>query len=128
MQRGEIRNRQFVAVNDFSGLRWDAITPTDLDGLIDFGNQLFVFIELKFKGAPLPNGQRLALERVVDAIERVPTIAIVAYHETPAGMDIDAARAVVTAYRWRRRWHLPRRAIFLKDAIDMMRAQFVLGK
>lgn len=125
MQRGEIRNRQFMAVNNFSGLRWGAITPTDLDGLIDFGNRLFVFVELKFKGAALPYGQKLALERVVDAIESVPTIAIIAQHETPAGQDIDAARAIVTAYRWERRWYTPSRVLTLKDAIDIMHAQFV---
>lgn len=49
-------------LHDFSGLSYGAITPTDIDGFIDFGGIAFALIEVKFADAPLPYGQRLALE------------------------------------------------------------------
>ena len=45
-ERGVIRNRQFAQqLRDFSGLRFGKITPTDIDGFMDFGDRLFVVLE-----------------------------------------------------------------------------------
>lgn len=103
-QRGAIRNRQFAnRVRDFSGLRFGKITPTDIDGLIEYRGQGYVFIETKYKDAPLPSGQRLALERLCDDLQQVkPTLVIVASHETDS--DIDVAKTVVTEYRFKGAW------------------------
>jgi len=44
--RGTIRNAtSALQLRDYSGLCWDRITPTDIDGLIDFGGRAFVLFE-----------------------------------------------------------------------------------
>ena len=62
---GIFRNREYAKqLKSFSGLRFGKITPTDIDGFLDFGNNVYVFIETKHGDAPLPYGQKLALERL----------------------------------------------------------------
>lgn len=119
--RGEIRNKAYVQVNDFSQMRWGNITPTDLDAMLDFGNKLFVFIELKHGDAQMPYGQRLALERLVDAIESIPAYLLIASHNTTSEKDVNTALATVTSYRYKKMWHIPQRAITVKEAVNVIR-------
>ena len=61
--RGTIRNREASnAVKNYMKLRWKNITPTDIDGLIDFKNKLFVIIELKRSGEELKAANVLPLK------------------------------------------------------------------
>lgn len=103
-ERGVVRNRQYATqVRDFSGLRFGKITPTDIDGCIEYQDTCYVFIETKYKDAELPYGQRLALQRLCDDLERCkPAIAIIASHETDG--DIDVANTRVTEIRFRHEW------------------------
>jgi len=104
--RGIIRNRQYgTQVQDFSGLRFGNITPTDLDGLIEYKNRGYVLIETKYRDSKLPDGQRLALERLCDDLQRIkPTLLIIAWHETDG--DIDVAETSVAEYRFKRKWRV----------------------
>ena len=104
-ERGKIKNRQYAnRVRDFSGLRYGNITATDIDGLIEYKNTCYIFIETKYKDAELPFGQRLALERLTDDLEKVkPVITIVATYSNEG--DIDVAHALVCEYRFRGAWH-----------------------
>jgi hypothetical protein len=112
-------------LRDFSGLRWNTITPTDVDGFLDFGNQLFVFIELKLAGKQLPWGQELALTRLCDAthLERVrDSLAIIAEHSTPTSQVIDVAEAMVTRARYRFAWKTPSEPTTVRQAIDKFKS------
>jgi hypothetical protein len=102
--RGVIRNRQMATqVRDFSGLCFGNITPTDIDGYIEYKNRCHILIETKYGTAELPYGQRLALERMCDDLHKAkPTIAIIASH-TSTG-DIDVANALVSETRFKRKW------------------------
>ena len=114
-ERGEIYNRHRAAqLRDFSGLRFENITPTDIDGLIEYKNQLFIFMETKRKGTTLPRGQELAFERLVDAIDK-PSILLVSEHEYEG--DIDMAKTIVVRVYFRRRWR-DAEPIMMRDAID----------
>lgn len=102
--RGEIRNRLISnQVINYSDLRWGKITPTDLDGFLDFGNKVFILIEYKFRDTEIPYGQKLALERLVDAISK-PCILIHAVHNHEPDKDIDGANATVAQIYFRGRW------------------------
>ena len=109
-ERGVIRNREFKQqIADFSGLRFGKITPTDLDAFMDFHNKLFVFVESKHGGAPLPYGQRLAIERLCDACHNPRiryAVAFITKHESNG--DIDFSQTVVTQYRWAGKWVTPK--------------------
>lgn len=118
--RGTINNRdRGRQIRDYSGLKYGNITPTDIDGFLDFHNKIFIFFELKYGDAELPIGQRLALERLCDATGvEVISYAFIAKHYHPVEEDIDAARAVVTKIRHRGLWTTPKQERTLKQHID----------
>lgn len=126
-ERGVIRNRAFAQqIKDFSGLRFGNITPTDIDGFMDFGDRLFVVIEGKHAGASLSTGQRMALERLVDACHtpprRIASCLIVDHYEANSD-DVDYANTVVRTMRWNGQWRNPlQRGISLRTAIERLRA------
>lgn len=103
-ERGVIRNRGYATqIRDFSGLRFGNITPTDVDGLIEYKGKGYVLIEIKYQGVQLPPGQRLALERLCDDLQRTkPTLLIIAVHDSDG--DIDVAKTLVAEYRFKRKW------------------------
>ena len=124
-QPGVIRHRaRNLQVNDFSGLRYGKITPTDIDGAIDFGGRLFVFVEAKFIGTPIGRGQELFLERVVDALDLRPSrfaLGIIADHTYPSDQDIDFASMVVRRSRHLGRWQFSRnKTLTVAQAINAM--------
>ena len=114
---GMIKNRNFHAqFVDFSGLKFGNCSPTDFDCYIKLNN-LFIFIETKYMAAPMPLGQRIAFEKLCDAIEN--SIVFVTEHDMPASKgDIDLANTIVTEYRWKRQWIIPQNKIRLFDAIQ----------
>jgi len=105
-------------------LTYGKITPTDIDGFLDFGNKLFVFIEVKYGDAALPTGQRLALERICDACQKAGIVSVVAIasHDS-ATQDIDVAGAMVTRYRYDGKWQnfKPGDGYTVRQFIDRMR-------
>ena len=114
-------HKKFV---DFSGLRFDKISPMDFDAFFEFKDELFVFVETKYNNAPLPLGQRLALERVCDAIQSPDQKAIVfitCHYDKGLDVDIDLAKTIVTQYRYKFEWHKPKQPITLFDAIERIR-------
>lgn len=123
-ERGKIQNaHQAGRFNDFSGIRYGKVTPTDIDGLIELSDRVFVFIETKWRDTEMPFGQRLALERLCDAVLQSGRAAmvIVATHDdgyyTERG-DIDVARLPVVLVRLHREWRPPHRSLTVREAID----------
>ena len=121
-ERGAIRNRQLaMQIRDFTGLRFGKITPTDIDGFLEFGDRLFVLIEGKRDGSPLAYGQMLAIARLADACHAPPrryATTIIVDHPTTDD-DIVYADAVVRLYRWDGKWVYPKQTgITLRKAID----------
>jgi len=120
--RGKIRNREYAKqLKDFSGLRFGKITPTDIDGFCDFGKEdVFVFIETKHGDAPLPTGQRLALEALCDTCEKGGKTSIVLIGHHHGDGDIDVGGLDVTTYRMRRKWHKPRKILSIRQAVEQI--------
>ena len=123
--RGEIVNRNRARqILDFSSMLFDyKITPTDIDGLIEYRNRCFIFFEVKYKNgdeiAPFLFGQRLALERIIDNLDK-PAILFVASHVI-ANSDnaINAAECIIELYYWHHNWHETNgRIVTLKTACD----------
>lgn len=108
---------------NFQSLRYGTITPTDIDAFIDFGNIVFVVIELKLKGVDVPFGQKLAIERLVDN-SRKPMVGIIAEHETRSEEKIDIADCLVKEYRWKGSWKEKQATV--KELIDIVLKFFKL--
>lgn len=122
-QRGKIINRARAGqIKDFSGLRYKNITPTDIDGLLDFANKVFIFFELKCEGTTLLTGQRLALERLTDNLEKAGkhSLTIVATHNTDPDEDIGVATCRVVEWRYNQKWVKPKEKKYtVKQLIDL---------
>ena len=119
--RGAIRNPEHARqLRDFSGLQFErGITPTDIDGFVEFNGEVFIFFELKHIKGKMPSGQRMALERLVDAIAPPrKAILLIGRHETGMGDLIATADCRVAAYRYNGQWHTPQSLISLRDAIE----------
>lgn len=54
-------------VIDFTGVQNGNMHPSDIDAVLEFDDQILILIEVKFKGSPIPTGQRLLLERICDS-------------------------------------------------------------
>lgn len=67
VQRGTIKHiNRFKQVISFEGMeRLRKITPTDIDGFIDYGGKFFIYMECKHVGKNLEYGQKLAMENIV---------------------------------------------------------------
>ena len=116
--RGQITFRErSQQIRDYSGLRYGNITPTDIDGFIEYKDKAFVFIELKFEGAKESYGQTLALERLCDGLEKSkPCLLIIAKHDFPANKDILAHTCKVDRYRYKAQWRVCKENV--KELID----------
>lgn len=117
--RGVIHNRNRAKqIINFGGLLYGNITPTDIDGSIDFHGKCLVFIEYKYRDTPLPAGQRLAFERIASGRSE-PSIFIVASHNIyNPDQDIDGATSLVREYFFSGKWRVPREQYSVKRMID----------
>ena len=120
--RGKIYNHERARQQrDYSGLRFGNITPTDIDGIIEYKNIGYVIIELKYSDNVLPYGQKLALERLTDDLEKAgkPCLCIVATHLTlNCNEDIDVASALVEEYRYKEQWRENKNSLATKELIE----------
>lgn len=117
-ERGDVRSRALATkARDYRGIRYGNITPTDIDGLLEYQNKGFVLIETKYGDSELPMGQRLALERLCDSLQK-KSLLIISSHQTPENQPIDMAAAMVTEYRYQKQWRTPKENINTKTLID----------
>lgn len=122
--RGKIRNRDRAKqLKDFSGLRFGRITPTDIDGFVDFQNKAFVIFEIKYGATEVPRGQELCYERLALACEKagVKTLVLVATHDVEPPGDIDVAGLRVTKVFFQGKWRPPKCYHTVRTAFDSFR-------
>jgi hypothetical protein len=127
-ERGVIRNIRFARQRaDFKGMRFGTITPTDIDGFIEFDDEVFIFMETKHLGAELPNGQRLALERVCDRVQAGGGEAIVlVLHNgisNNASPTYELAPLPVSRCRYKGKWFVPKETLSACQAIEKFSSQ-----
>lgn len=120
--RGVIRNRKLrQQILDVRKLRYGQITPTDIDGFIEYKGRGYIFYEIKYEDRELPYGQRLAYKRLSDDLERSekPTLYVIASHQiSDPDDDIDVAETEVREFRYGGKWYLPSRPLTTKQISD----------
>lgn len=120
------RNKDYGSqLKDFSGLTWGKISPTDIDGFLEFSGKLFIIIETKYDGAPMPYGQKLALERICDGLTHGDSHAILILTKHNTDGDIDMATTTVTAYRENANWFTEVPEVTLREMIDIFRRKYL---
>jgi len=99
MLRGDTNNKLLAAqARDFTGLVYGNISPTDLDGMIEFHNKCYVLFEAKYAYGKMREGQQIALERFCDDLKK-PSILILAIHSYEYPAPIRFANCKVDKYR-----------------------------
>lgn len=122
----QIRNReQARQLTLFHGLRFDTISPTNVDAFVEFGGRLFVFVETKREGAALPVGQLIALKRLCDACQSESREAIVVLTRHDTQGDIDLALTRVEKFWHRGRWHRTNGDWTLRELLDLFHERYV---
>ena len=125
--RGKIRNREYAnQVKDYSLLCWGKMTPTDIDGFLDFHNRIFVFLEVKQGSSSLSTGQRIAYENLANATDKsgIATLVLIAVHDkkNPSHYneqgDILVDVLPIAKYFWRRKWRIPQHPETVRSAIN----------
>ena len=103
-----IKNRGRASqIIDFTGITYGKISPTDIDGLIEYHDKAVILFEMKYENAVMPWGQQTALERICDDIRHAGKESVVFicshsvwnYHE-----DVKAAETIVKAVYWHGKW------------------------
>ena len=122
---GEVRNsKNFLEVTDhgFENLRYGKITPTDIDGFLEYKNKAFIFFEFKYNYSEMPFGQRLALERLTDALSKTKPSVLFVTSWDDSFLDsenkINCAETIVYKIRHDNKWITPEGNPTLKDCID----------
>lgn len=119
--RGVIHNtKRAQQINDFSGIRFKNITPTDIDGLIEYHDIAWLIFEVKHNGAPVPYGQRLALERMINAFTNAgkKAMALIVDHEVDdTSESVNEAECLVREiyHSDNQKWNPPKYSIKLGE-------------
>ena len=98
------RNSQII---DFIGLeRRRKITPTDIDGFIDYNGNAFIYFDAKVEGVPVSYGQRKAYENIVHSHIKGgnKACAFIFRHNTPHEESVIAKDGIVDEYYWEGKW------------------------
>ena len=107
-ERGDIKYpKRYKQLISFTGMeRRRNITPTDIDGFIDYNGNAFVYLECKLKNAPFDMGQRRAYENVCNSHKKAGNqyLVIVFEHNCPADEIIIAKEQRVTGVYFNDEW------------------------
>ena len=84
------------------------ITPTDIDGMVEYQDKAMIFMEFKLGDADLPYGQCVALKRNVDNNQKAgkQSVLLVCQHNIEDCLqDIDAAESIVRRFYYNGHWY-----------------------
>lgn len=126
----QFRDRARQIIN-FKNIRFGNITPTDCDGEIEYKNKAWIFFEIKYRDAELPRGQKLALERKVNDMNRAQKSAVcfVAEHYIDdSSVDVNAANCIVREFYLYGTWHCVRDKNYLLGDLINRFINKVVGK
>jgi hypothetical protein len=101
-----IRNRnQTRQAIDFSGIQNGKIHPTDIDGVLEFDNEVLILFEVKRFNNDIPIGQRLVLERICDSWKTKKSIVLFVNVNIENDIDyIPLKNGYVTKYYINGKW------------------------
>ena len=118
MSIGRITNPHLASREiDYSGVAIGDISPTDIDGWMEYHNKAHVLIELKFGNGEMKKGQRLGLERITRHLSPFPAILFVAVHHDDFPHLVEAGNAVVVEWCRNGTWGKPTEELRLSEAV-----------
>ena len=106
--KGAPLTKRIKQVISFDGMRLGTITPTDIDGCIEYHDKALVLLEYKLRGYGMPFGQRLCLERIANDVEmagREATVMLCEHDVTDVNKPVEGKDASVKAIYYKHQWH-----------------------
>lgn len=108
-ERGDIKFKgRAKQINSFAGLiRRRNITPTDIDGIIDYGGKAFIILEGKYGDAELPKGQKMALENLANTIleaKKKSLVIVYRHYVHNVNDDINVSKQLVSDIYFKKKW------------------------
>ena len=102
-----IKNRNKVKqVVDFTGVQNGKLHPSDIDGVLEFDNEVLILIEVKRKFKRIPTGQRILLERICNSWHNPEKcIVLKVEHEfDDEHQDIPLEKCLVSRVYYKKHW------------------------
>jgi translation initiation factor RLI1 len=97
--------------------------PTDIDAMVEWKNDGYVFFEVKYRDAPFPTGQRLAMERLVNDVTHNGkyVIAMVVEHsESDPEVNIVLSDCILREFYTKKDgWRYVDNTMSARDAMDL---------
>ena len=108
----------------FDGIAYGNTAPTDLDGFYDLRGRGCIVFELKYKDKYCPQGQRIAMEYIINCMRdlKKPSIAIIAeHHVINPNEDVFVKDAIVREHliTTKNEWVVHENEISLVNFIDL---------
>lgn len=131
IERGEIRNiERKQQINNFKNIRYGNITPTDIDGIIEYKDKGYVVFEIKYRDTELPRGQRLAIQRLVTDVGKAnkKALAIIAEHNVDNAeqqVDVSVCDVREVFLSTEREWREPNHAMKMGECIYLFITKIV---
>jgi len=120
---GAIRNEAYAKqLVDFSGLQFGGgRMPTNIDAFMEFDDHQYIVVEAKYHNSKMPRGQKLALERLVDAlsIERDAILIVAQHYNKKPEQLVDLGSCKVTEYRHMGNWVRPQTELSVRELIEV---------
>ncbi len=112
-------------INDFHGLlRKRNITPTDIDGMIDYNGKAFIFFEGKYGDKEMDYGQRLAFENLCKALNCPYLIIRYNHNVNNTNVDVDVAKQLVIRYYENGRWKAVKGAATVLEFVESFEQKY----
>lgn len=109
---------------DFKGCSvGDGLYPTDIDGLIEYKDKGYLLFEVKYDGAQVPLGQKLALERMINDFSQKgkQSIAFICDHtvrDTHKSIVLAWCKVREIYYGGEKVWRKPEKELTVREAIN----------
>ncbi len=117
------RARQLIA---FEGMKYGNITPTDIDGVIEYHNKGYVIFEVKHGEKDVPYGQKLAIQRMVADTGRIDSgkksLAIICEHNVEDPNESVMAKDCMVRevfYSDEQRWRATKRPMKVGELVEL---------
>jgi len=96
------RATQFV---DYSGISNGKIHPSDIDAVLEFGNDVLVLIEIKYRKGRMPTRQKILLERICDSWHNGKSVVLKVVHNVDdTSQSVKLEECLVDGIYYNKKW------------------------
>lgn len=105
----------------FDGMKFNRITPTDIDAIAEYHDRFFFIVELKYNDEEMSKGQACCLKRLIDAIEqssnsRDAILIVCSHNVADSNKSVLLKDAYVKRVYWKGGWREAHRKITVGEA------------